>query len=165
MAGTVVIHDYNLPNKQTVKCVALGYEYRLSSNDERNLTFSISSGSAEQIDGIFNGKPNLWNTALRELSEEFKNIPIYMGKQRKPDLNMGKTPIWIGHVHKGVSQKSFIPNNEMSDFKYVVLSDIINPLIDPYTGKYIARTIKGNWVMVSQYAVSAVRKAYERKLI
>ena len=164
-AGTLILHKYNFPNGKSVKCVALGFEIRLSRTDERYHTYSISTGSYEKYDGLYHGRPHLWKTALRELSEEFKNIRINMGYQRKPDLHVGRTPLWIGHVRKGVSQKSFIRNREMSDFKYIQIQDILNQIIDPRTGKYIARTVKGHWVPVSKYAVSTILKASYNNLI
>ncbi len=164
-AGTLILHKYKFPNGKSVQCVALGFEFRLSRTDERYHTYSISTGSYEKYDGLYHGKPHLWKTALRELSEEFKNIRINMGHQRKPDLHMGRTPIWIGRVHKGVSQKSFIRNREMSDFKYIQIQDIFDQIFNPTIGKYIARTIKGQWVPVSKYAVSTILKASQKNLI
>ena len=164
-AGTLILHAYRHTNGKITMCVALGFEYSVSPSDERYLTYSISSGSSLRKDGTYKGSPHLWNTAKRELREEFKNIKIDMGNQRKPDLHIGRTPIWIGHVRKGVRQSSFIPNNEMSDFRYVLLSDMLKPSYDYHNHKYIVRTIRGKWVHVSKYALSVVRKAKQLYLI
>ena len=92
-------------------------------------TYNLPAGNWEQSDGLYNGTPNLFRTAIREVSEEIGPIPKLMNgfaQPRKPDLLMGQTGIYIVPVESGVSRRDFVPNEETGGIEFLDLDSLIS---------------------------------------
>ncbi|VBB17551.1 putative NUDIX hydrolase-like [Yasminevirus sp. GU-2018] len=121
-------------------------------------TYNVPGGGYEHCDGMFQGRYNLFNTMVRELQEEFALPAVHqcVGAQRKPDIRVNSTPVWLLNVQTGVSRSHFRQTPEMLAIEFIDLDYLISVVRSGQRGRLSVYTVDAKVVTVSEYTVRIV---------